>query len=30
MLGIGSLVLENGSEVAVGAAQGQVGNNTGT
>ena len=29
-LGSGSLVLENGSEVAVGAAQGQVGNNTGT
>ena len=29
-LGNGSLVLENGSEVAVGAAQGQAGNNTGT
>jgi T5SS/PEP-CTERM-associated repeat protein len=27
--GAGSLVLENGSEVAVGAAQGQAGNNTG-
>ena len=29
-LGTGSLVLQNGSEVAVGAAQGQVGNNTGS
>jgi len=29
-LGSGSLVLENGSEVAVGAAQGSAGNNTGT
>ena len=29
-LGNGSLVLENGSEVAVGAAQGSAGNNTGT
>jgi fibronectin-binding autotransporter adhesin len=28
--GTGSLLLQNGSEVAVGAAQGQVGNNTGT
>ena len=27
--GIGTLVLQNGSEVAVGAAQGQLGNNTG-
>jgi T5SS/PEP-CTERM-associated repeat protein len=29
-LGSGSLVLQNGSEVAVGAAQGQLANNTGT
>lgn len=29
-VGSGSLVLQNGSEVAVGAAQGQLGNNTGT
>ena len=29
-LGNGTLVMENGSEVAVGAAQGQAGNNTGT